>query len=129
VPVLIESVLNGFEEGNNNTNNFTDPYSFPILNTKYVQRTVNLIGVLEKNFVLIGWEIFALGLLSISHIPQVQSHIHILISDNDYNITVLCLYPQHCFFLNQGEFLNLGMFDGNSIKATMNIAIDCKSKE
>jgi hypothetical protein len=132
---------NGDKGDNNkdNTSYFTGSYSSPILITKYAQEAVKLIGVLEKNFVLIVGVICALGVLSILDILQAQGHIHIIISDNGYDITVtvfslisLAVFvPTIMLLLKSRRTLEswAATFDRNSIKASINIAMATKSKE
>ncbi len=126
---------------NNNKDNdddYTGSYSSPIFITRYAQKAVKLIGFLEKNFILIIGVISALAVLSILDIVQVQAHIRIL-SDNAYDITVtvfslisLAVFvPTVALLLKSRRILEswAGMFDRNSIKASMNIAMASKSKE
>lgn len=132
---------NGDKVDNNkdNMSYFTGSYSSPILITKYAQEAVKLIGVLEKNFVFIVGVICALGVLSILDILQAQGHIHIIISDNGYDITVtvfslisLAVFvPTIMLLLKSRRTLEswAATFDRNSIKASINIAMATKSKE
>ena len=126
---------------NNNKDNdddYTGSYSSPIFITRYAQKAVKLIGFLEKNFILIIGVISALAVLSILDIVQTQAHIRIL-SDNGYDITVtvfslisLAVFvPTVALLLKSRRILEswAGMFDRNSIKASMNIAMASKSKE
>jgi hypothetical protein len=129
----------GLDGGDNNANDFTGSYSSPIFITKYAQKAVNLIGVLEKNFVLIVGAISVISVLSILDILQAQGHIHIIISDNGYDITVtvfsvvsLAVFvPTIMLLLKSRRILEswAEMFHRNSIKASMNIAMASKSKE
>jgi hypothetical protein len=129
----------GLDGGDNNTTDFTGSYSSPILITKYAQKAVKLIGVLEKNFVLIVGAISVISVLSILDILQAQGHIHIIISDNGYDITVtvfslisLAVFvPTIMLLLKSRRILEswADMFHRNSIKASMNIAMASKSKE
>lgn len=121
-----------------NDDDYTGSYSSPVFITRYAQKSIKLIGFLEKNFILIIGAISALGVLSVLDIIQAQAHIHIL-SDNGYDITVTVLslislavfIPTVILLLKSRRILEswAGMFDRNSIKASMNIAMASKSKE
>lgn len=134
---------NGYNNNNNknedtNDDDYTGSYSSPVFITRYAQKSIKLIGFLEKNFILIIGAISALGVLSVLDIIQAQAHIHIL-SDNGYDITVTVLslislavfIPTAILLLKSRRILEswAGMFDRNSIKASMNIAMASKSKE
>jgi hypothetical protein len=129
----------GLDVGDNNANDFTDSYSSPIFITKYARNAVKLIGVLEKNFVLIVGAISVISILSILDILQAEGHLHIIISDNGYDITVtvfsvvsLAVFiPTIMLLLKSRRILEswADMFHRNSIKASMNIAMASKSKE
>jgi hypothetical protein len=132
---------NGYNNNKNedaNDDDYTGSYSSPVFITRYAQKSIKLIGFLEKNFILIIGAISALGVLSVLDIIQAQAHIHIL-SDNGYDITVtvfslisLAVFiPTVILLLKSRRILEswAGMFDRNSIKASMNIAMASKSKE
>jgi hypothetical protein len=132
---------NGYNNNKNedtNDDDYTGSYSSPVFITRYAQKSIKLIGFLEKNFILIIGAISALGVLSVLDIIQAQAHIHIL-SDNGYDITVTVLslislavfIPTVILLLKSRRILEswAGMFDRNSIKASMNIAMASKSKE
>jgi hypothetical protein len=122
----------------NNDNDYTGSYSSPIFLTRYAQKSIKLIGFLEKNFIVIIGVMSGVGILSVLDILQAKTHLHI-ISDNGYDITVTvfslislaAFVPTVILLLKSRRILEswAGMFDRNSIKASMNIAMASKSKE